>query len=163
MTKKIFALVLTFVLVLSLAACGAGESEKTIAGELPEIIDRIYDTAEVDDETRDFLKNRLMTMEIPAENLAYYFGVSDVQYTEAYASEPMINAQAFSVCLMRVEAGTDIEALKKEIAENADPRKWICVGVDPSDVRVESVGDLVLLVMADNSEKYSDAFYALAE
>ena len=42
-------------------------------------------------------------------------------------------------------------------------QKWICVDVNPNDVRVESVGDLVLLIMADDSEKYSEAFYALAE
>ncbi len=64
---------------------------------------------------------------------------------------------------MRVSNGTDVEALKAEIREKADPRKWICVEVDPSDVRVESVGNLVLLIMAENSQKYSEAFYALAE
>ena len=146
-----------------MAACGAKETEKTISGALPEIIDRLYDEADVDDETRQFLKTGLMTTDIPAENLEYFFGVSDVNYKEAVASEPLINAKAFSICLMRVADGTDIEALKAEIQEKANPNKWICVGVDPSDVRVESVGDLVLLIMAADSEKYSEAFYALAE
>ena len=161
--KKLIALALVLVLALSMAACGAKETEKTISGALPEIIDRLYDEADVDDETRQFLKTGLMTTDIPAENLEYFFGVSDVNYKEAVASEPLINAKAFSICLMRVADGTDIEALKAEIQEKANPNKWICVGVDPSDVRVESVGDLVLLIMAADSEKYSEAFYALAE
>ena len=161
--KKLIALALVLVLALSMAACGAKETEKTISGALPEIIDRLYDEVDVDDETRQFLKTGLMTTDIPAENLEYFFGVSDVNFKEAVASEPLINAKAFSICLMRVADGTDIEALKAEIQEKANPNKWICVGVDPSDVRVESVGDLVLLIMAADSEKYSEAFYALAE
>ncbi|MGN0478465.1 MAG: hypothetical protein ACI4GO_03440 [Hominenteromicrobium sp.] len=161
--KKLFALALAVVLALSLAACGTKETGETISGALPEIVDRLYDKVDVDDETREFLKTGLMTTDIPAENLEYFFGVSDVDFEEAVASEPMINAKAFSVCLMRVSDGTDIEALKAEIREKANPNKWICVGVDPGDVRVESVGNLILLIMAENSEKYSEAFYALAE
>ena len=89
--------------------------------------------------------------------------IHTLDFEEAVASEPFINAIAFSVCLMRVKDGTDIDELKAEIRRSANPAKWICVDVNPNDVRVESVGDLVLLIMADDSEKYSEAFYALAE
>ena len=134
--KKLTALLLALTLLFACAACGSGnsttDSGKTISGTLPEIIDRLYDTVDVD-------------------------------FEEAVASEPFINAIAFSVCLMRVKDGTDIDELKAEIRRSANPAKWICVDVNPNDVRVESVGDLVLLIMADDSEKYSEAFYALAE
>ena len=134
--KKLTAFLLALTLLFACAACGRGnsttDSGKTISGTLPEIIDRLYDTVDVDDEQR-------------------------------VASEPFINAIAFSVCLMRVKDGTDIDELKAEIRRSANPAKWICVDVNPNDVRVESVGDLVLLIMADDSEKYSEAFYALAE
>lgn len=126
-------------------------------GTLPEIIDRLYDTVDVDDEQRDFLKNSVGTVEIPKDQSAYYFGVENLDFEEAVASEPFINAIAFSVCLMRVKDGTDIDELKAEIRRSANPDKWICVDVNPNDVRVESVGDLVLLIMADDSEKYSEA------
>ena len=153
--KKLTALLLALTLLFACAACGSGnsttDSGKTISGTLPEIIDRLYDTVDVDDEQRDFLKNSVGTVEIPKDQSAYYFG------------EPFINAIAFSVCLMRVKDGTDIDELKAEIRRSANPAKWICVDVNPNDVRVESVGDLVLLIMADDSEKYSEAFYALAE
>ena len=96
--KKLIALALVLVLALSMAACGTKETEKTISGALPEIIDRLYDEADVDDETRQFLKTGLMTTDIPAENLEYFFGVSDVNFKEAVASEPLINAKAFSIC-----------------------------------------------------------------
>ena len=155
--KKLTALLLALTLLFACAACGSGnsttDSGKTISGTLPEIIDRLYDTVDVDDEQRDFLKNSVGTVEIPKDQSAYYFGVENLDFEEAVASEPFINAIAFSVCLMRVKDGTDIDELKAEIRRSANP----------NDVRVESVGDLVLLIMADDSEKYSEAFYALAE
>lgn len=165
--KKLTALLLALTLLFACVACGSGnsttDSGKTISGTLPEIIDRLYDTVDVDDEQRDFLKNSVGTVEIPKDQSAYYFGVENLDFEEAAASEPFINAIAFSVCLMRVKDGTDIDELKAEIRRSANPAKWICVDVNPNDVRVESVGDLVLLIMADDSEKYSEAFYALAE
>lgn len=59
--KKLTALLLALTLLFACAACGSGnsttDSGKTISGTLPEIIDRLYDTVDVDDEQRDFLKN----------------------------------------------------------------------------------------------------------
>ena len=40
-----------------------------------------------------------------------------------------------------------IEAAKKAIKDNVNPRKWICV--EASNVIVKSKGDLVILIMAD--------------
>lgn len=165
--KKIIALLMTLVMVLSFAACGAGAADsKTVSGTLPEIIDKIYAAADLDAETRDFVDSDIygpVTMEMDAESMIYYFGVDIPDAEEAVFSEPMMNANPFSVCLVRVKDGTDVEALKKDIKANADPRKWVCVGVEDSDVRVESIGNVVLLVMANNSEKYTEAFLSLAE
>lgn len=164
--KKLIALVMALVLMLSFAACGAAEGGKTISGTLPEIIDNIYAAADLDADTRDFVDSDVygpVTMEIDAESMIYYFGVEIPDAEEAVFSEPMMNANPFSVCLVRVKDGTDVEALKKDIKANADPRKWVCVGVEDSDVRVESIGNVVLLVMANNSEKYTEAFLSLAE
>lgn len=164
--KKWIALLMTLVLVFSFAACGAAESEKTVSGTLPEIIDKIYAAADLDAETREFVDSDVygpVTMEIDQESMVYYFGVEIPDAEEAVFSEPMMNANPFSVCLVRVKDGTDVDALKSDIKANADPRKWICVGVEDSDVRVESLGNVVLLVMAENSEKYTEAFLSLAE
>ena len=126
--KKLTALLLALTLLFACAACGSGnsttDSGKTISGTLPEIIDRLYDTVDVDDEQRDFLKNSVGTVEIPKDQSAYYFGVENLDFEEAVASEPLINAIAFSVCLMRVKDGTDIDELKAEIRRSANPAKW---------------------------------------
>ena len=131
--KKLTALLLALTLLFACAACGSGnsttDSGKTISGTLPEIIDRLYDTVDVDDEQRDFLKNSVGTVEIPKDQSAYYFGVENLDFEEAVASEPLINAIAFSVCLMRVKDGTDIDELKAEIRRSANRKS---VGGQPA-------------------------------
>lgn len=92
----------------------------------------------------------LMTREITAENLSLYLGVDKLDFTEGVACEPMINARAHSVCLVRLKDGADVERVKKDIAAKVNPRKWICVGVEPENVRVENIGNLILLVMDDD-------------
>ena len=67
--KKLLALALAAALTLTLAACSSGEREKSISGALPEIVDRLYDQADVDDETREFLKTGLRTTDIQKEDL----------------------------------------------------------------------------------------------
>ena len=167
--KKLFALLMAVLMVLSFAACAASTGAaggKTVSGTLPEIIDNIYAAADLDAETREFVDSDIygpVTMELAVEDIVYYFGVEIPDAEEAVFSEPMMNANPFSVCLVRVKDGTDVEVLKKDIKANADPRKWVCVGVEDEDVRVESIGNVVLLVMANNSEKYTEAFLSLAE
>ena len=93
---------------------------------------------------------------------SYYIGSNDIPFAEAVASEAMIMASAYSLVLLRMEDGADIEAAKAKIREGADPQKWICVGVDPSDVVVDSIGNLVILIMAHNSSELHESFLALA-
>ena len=62
----------------------------------------------------------------------------------------MIGAIAYSVVLVRMEDGADIEAAKTAIKENVNPRKWVCVEVPEEDVIVKSKGDLIILIMVEN-------------
>ena len=52
--------------------------------------------------------------------------------------------------------------MKKQIKENANPRKWICV--EAEEVVVENVGNVVLFLMADKEEAtpIKEAFLNLA-
>lgn len=89
----------------------------------------------------------LVETEITAENIGYYFFIEPVDGAMGLASEPMINASAHSVCLLRVPEGTDVEALAKEIEEKADPYKWICVGAEKKVVLTH--GNLICLIMSN--------------
>ena len=96
------------------------------------------------------------------QEASYYIGSNDIPFAQAVASEAMIMAKAYSLVLLRMEDGADIEVAMAKIRENVDPQKWICVGVDPSDVIVDSIGNLVILIMADNSSQLHESFLALA-
>ncbi len=87
--------------------------------------------------------------EITDEFLEYYFGTNDIVYDEGIALEPEMGG-AFSVCLLSVPDGNDIEAIKTKIKENVDPMKWVCMGVDPQNIFVENSGNIIILVMSDN-------------
>lgn len=66
---------------------------------------------------------------------------------EAVTSEPMMSSVAYSLALVKVEEGADIEAIKTAIHENVDARKWICV--EAEKVIATSSDDIVLLIMTE--------------
>ena len=159
--KKLLSLVLILALCIPLTACSAGSSAK-LTGSLPEIMTKLLEKVDVDADTRSYVLERLAFNELAPETTEYYLGKSDYKYKEGYAAEPQINAQAFSIVLLRAENESEAAALKDQIKTTVNPNKWICVGVDPSDVKTAAIGDVVILVMAENSQKYIDAFNSLA-
>jgi hypothetical protein len=94
------------------------------------------------------------------DNIAYFIGADDIPFIEGYVSEGMM---AYSVVLLRMEPGSDIQGAMARIKNGVDPMKWICAGVDPSDVIVDNIGDLVILIMADNSKQLHEAFLELSK
>lgn len=95
--------------------------------------------------------------------LTWYLGTEDVQFEAGLASEAMISSQAHSIVLLRMPEGADMEAAKTKIRESIDPFKWICVGVNPDKVRVESNGNLICVVLdEENGDYYADNFLSFA-
>lgn len=156
--KRRFGLALLVVWVFLLSACSAGQNEQTIAGPLPEILDHVYDTVEVDDATRDFLKTGLVTTDVSSEQIRVGLGLDSMPDAEIVASQPSSKQVPFYACLMRISGGGDMD-LFKESLQKAAVRLWPHA---QEDVCVEQEGDLILLVMADEAEKYMQAFSALA-
>jgi hypothetical protein len=169
--KRLFVLLATFLMIFSFAACGGTSSTpdgdgkgENLEGSLETILNKIYETAQVDDAFKDFIKNGLTTSPITSENIKYHLGLDELDYVEAIASEPMIQPGAYSLCLVRVKEGADIEKIKTDIKKNVDPRKWVCVGVDPNNVIVDNIGDVIFLVMSDDQAKpLHEAFLALGK
>ncbi len=168
--KKLHLIVLTLILVISFTACQSKDTDtnpienNNLEGNLESILDKIYETADVSDSFKDYIENGLQTTEIKAENAGYFLGKEDIEFEAAIASEPVMSASAYSLCLVRVKEDADIEKIKTDIKENADPRKWICVGVDPANVIVDNIGDVVILIMSDDGgNALHDAFLQLKE
>ena len=153
--KKISVLVLVFVLMFTFVACSAPTEEK-LEGSLTEIMQQVYEG--IDTELPS-----LADTAITKENSSYFLGVEGMDFVEGIASEPMISAIAHSVCLVRVEDGSDIEQIKANIKDNVDGRKWICVGVEEENIIVENIGDVIILAMTENSQVIIDSFKSLGK
>ena len=159
-TKMKKAFLITLTLILCLCAC-TQKQEDTPAGSLEDMLSEIYLAAQIDDQNyKNWLSTGLVTTEITKDNEEYYFGTA-VDFDEAIASEPMMSAQAFSVCLIRIKKGSDIAKIKSDIKESVNPNKWIYVGVSDENVLIASRGNIVILIMADDSQVFLDAFNSL--
>ena len=60
-----------------------------------------------------------------------------------------MSSKAHSVVVVKVKDGVDVEKTKEEIKEKVNPAKWICV--EASSVIVESKGNVIILIMLDDS------------
>ena len=75
--------------------------------------------------------------------------------------EPMMGSLAFSMVLVRVNDAAEAQTVAQEMSDNIDTRKWICV--EANDKIVVGSGDVVVLIMLDNSngmtaQSFVDAF-----
>ena len=149
MLRKISSLFIVFLLTLTLCGCG----NKNVEGSLEDIMARVYE-----DLKEDELPMGLANTEVTSENVEYYLGTSDIEFESALASESMTGSIAHSVVLVRVKENANIEDIKTKIKQNVDPRKWICVGVEDENVVVKNKGNLIILIMSENSSKLEEGF-----
>lgn len=140
MKKTIKTLLLLLVCTTIMTGCGS----KTVKGELSDIMQDIYKGINQDEMP---MLDNFNVLEVVPDNIEYYIGTDKIEYEEIYASEPMMSSVAYSVVLVRMKDGADIEAAKTAIKENVNPRKWVCVEVPEEDVVVKSKGDLIILIM----------------
>jgi hypothetical protein len=136
MDKKIKTMILAmFVLALSVsvASCGSEADDNTepptgspgtqepqenpeperVEGSLEEILEKIYSTAELSESFKEYVDSGLVTTEIEQGKSEYYFGVDDIGFEKAIASEPMMTSSAYSLCLVRIGDGSDVEVVKE--------------------------------------------------
>lgn len=111
---------------------------------LNKVMDKVYEGIDKND------LPELEKVKVNSDNVQYFLGTSDISFKEALACEPMISSIAHSVVLVRANDGENVEQLKEKIKSSVNPRKWICVEVAEENVRVESKGNLILLVMVDD-------------
>lgn len=138
--KKIVLGIVAIFACLLLSGCGS----KNVEGSLDEIMDKIYATIQ-DDEKPMMLTN----FEVNQENVEMYLGTTDIEFEEALASESGVGSIAHSVVLIRVKDNANVEKIEEKIENSVNPRKWICV--EAEEVEVESKGNLILLVMSNES------------
>lgn len=119
--------------------------EPVTSGEdLVALVDKIY-------EGQGDLYSSLMTQELDVTDndmVSYNTGLTTGENLEYLViSEPMIMSQAYSLVLAKVKDGVDANAVAKEMSENIDTRKWICVTAEK--LYATSSGDVVFLIMTN--------------
>lgn len=152
--KKIL---ITTMIIATILLVGCDKKEKNLEFSLSEIMDKMYEGI-----PEEQLPAPLANPEVTKENLSYYIGLDELDYKEILVSEPMRSSTAHSVVLIRLNDTTNIEQIKTDIKAKVNPRKWICVDVDEKNVYVDSIGDVIVLIMNNDIGKtMHDNFLAL--
>lgn len=83
------------------------------------------------------------------ESLNYFTGLSDSSNVKfAVVSEPLMNAQAYSLVVLKVKDTSKIEDMKQEMYENINMAKWICVSAEK--LYITNSDDIIFMVMASD-------------
>ena len=162
--KKIIAIVAALVLVLSVfAACGGEKAPEVTPyeGTFEELATKLYEANPV-----EFMVVPSMEIDLAdPDALMMYTGLESAEgITEAAWSESMLGAQPYSMVLVRVAEGADMEAIKNAMFNGINTRKWICV--DANELRVVSSADVIMLCMVGTdfasglADKMVEAFAA---
>lgn len=121
------------------------------ATELTSFVDKVYEGLE--------LFPSIASMELmldDAETVTYETGLSSTDKIDAVVvSAPMISSQAYSMILVKVKDGVDADSVAKEMSENINPNKWICVSAEK--IYATSSGNVAFLVMT-NADMAEDVY-----
>lgn len=155
--KKILSVILTFAMLASLlAACGGNSAEEdtkpaeNVEGSMEELLNKVLQEQPVEFAGGVTVLDLSDTSEEGQWALKSYTGLDSADsITEAAVYEPMMNAIAFSMVMVRVVPDGDGKAVAEAMKAGIDPRKWICVEAD--DLLVAGFGDVVMLIMVDST------------
>lgn len=162
--KKILIVLFVFTLILSVTGCSDSPSGGGggLTENLETVLQKIYENGNISKDFKEYMLPGLYTTVITEDNMEYYLGKGGLDIKEAIASEHEMDTSAYSLCLVRVNKDADIEKIKKTIQDSVDPMKWICVGVEEENVLVDSIGDVIILVMSNSdAQTLLEAFRGL--
>ena len=156
--KKKKGILIAIIVIILIAIIGTGiafalklgkpKSNVTISStdDLQNLINSVYE-GQVDN-----LPPTLNTQIVDINNadvLKSFTGLTSNENIDAVVvSEPMIGSQAYSFVLVKVKDGTDADSIAKQMSENIDTRKWICV--EAEKLYATSVDNLAVLVMSSD-------------
>lgn len=145
----IVAIVLAVVLIIGGVIVISNNNSKPVidiatAENLELVVTQVYEKANL--ELGSLMTNVVDVAD--SEAVTFYTGLKSNNNVEhVVVSEPMMSSQAYSFVLVKVSEDADIETMKKEMLDNIDTRKWICV--EAEKVYVTNHSSLICLVMAD--------------
>jgi hypothetical protein len=168
--KKILLLCLCAALLLSLAACGgstgggnAAVPESPSAQPTPEV--KPGDTKSLEEIVAAIGEGveGPMTENLPLteENFDSFLFIDYIDGAEAIASQAAINAIAHLTVVLRLPEGADAAKVAKDIEDNANPNKWICVTAEKVIVSVHNQTILLVMSTVDTADAMAANFDSL--
>ncbi len=152
--KKIFVLLLLVVGLFAFGGCGKVLDTSSYGKEeVEEMLSKVYSDVEVD---LPFLESTYLDI-TDSNMLKFYTGLTDSSNISfILASMPPNTSQPYSFYLIKLNKGADMGKVKKDIFDNIDMRRWICVWADR--LYVTNYGDSVVMVIM-SSEEWADSVY----
>lgn len=127
--------------------------------DLVSLINQIYEGV-----TIEMPKLQTQALDVTDANMVKTFtGLDSTENIEnLVVSEPLMSSQAYSLVLVKVKDGANINDMAKAMNENIDVRKWICVSAEK--VYTATSGNVICLVMtnADTAKAVYDSFKTIA-
>lgn len=122
------------------------------AEEMQNMLNTIYDSGKVElPGLETAVIDKTDTMQVTS-----FTGLqSNENVEELVVSVPFINSQAYSLAVVKVNEKADIEKMKKEMFDNIDMRRWICVSAEK--LYITNYENVIFLVMS--SEEWAKPVY----
>lgn len=167
-TTKIILAILIIVLIISAIAIAVPllkkdkTTGKTNLGEisnaekLEEIIEKVYE------DVNEELLPSLETTAIDLNDFSIVNTLTGLENGEnleyLVISQPLMTSQAYSFVLAKVKEGVNANSVAKEMSENVDMRRWICV--EAEQLYATNSGNVVCLIMGskDTAKAVYDSF-----
>ena len=169
--KKLTALLLAAVMVLSIAACGsekpaddttAAPSKPPLTDSLVTVLEKVIVEEPVSFDPMIMELDLTDTSESGMEMLKTFTGMDNAdQIKEAAVLEPWIGSIAFSVTMVRVKDAANAKSVAEQMKARINPGKWVCVRAD--DVQVAGYGDVIIFVMLDKGRMTAQSFVSAFE
>lgn len=152
----IIAILLIIAIIVGVIVIASKNNSKGLkletADDMKNMLETIY--ANLGD-TLPMLENAEMDVNDEMQVSIYTGLKSNKDVEKLVVSEPLINAQAYSVAVVKAKEGSDIETMKQEMLDNINTNKWVCVSAEK--VYVTNSGNIIFLIMA--SEEWAKPVY----
>lgn len=144
---SLIILVIVFIVVIMFIFGKSKESDSKFksSDDLKNMINSIYNELGDTLPALDF-----QDIDSSTESWKYYTGLSDGTNVDFFVvSEPLMNAQAYSLVVIKVKDTSKIETMKQEMYNNINMSKWLCVSAEK--LYITNSDDIIFMVMASDN------------
>lgn len=155
--KKLLCIVLAVCLLTAMVGCAKKDDAKTEEKpgdtmSLDDILTKIEDGVDLP---------TVMHTALDKDSFEYIAFAAWQDGVEAMVSEPPMSSVAHSVVIVRAKDEAQAQTLAKEMEQNMNPRKWVCVEAEKSEVIVHNRTILLVMSFEDTEQALKDNFDAL--